>query len=122
MNLTPILELHKAFFCFSQKQFDEQKTEGVEYVSMGGGLICPKENAKALRDDIKAESKRSINEDLANNSTKEIIWRELANHEAQISCSIEDTLSALQGYGITADEVAAEYTSYFDHCVQNDLF
>ena len=44
--LTPILEANGAFFAFSQSQFDEQKKEGVIYVSMGAGLICPKENAE----------------------------------------------------------------------------
>lgn len=121
-NLTSILEKHKAFFAFSQKQFDEAKTDGVEYVSMGSGLICPKDNSKQLYEDIKADNKRVIDEDLANNSKKDIIWRELANYEAHISNSIDDTVDALEGYGISKAEVAEEYKAYFEHCVVNDLF
>jgi hypothetical protein len=41
-----------SFFAFGQKQFDEKKKEGVVYVNMGGGLICPKENAKQLNDGL----------------------------------------------------------------------
>ena len=37
-----------AFFAFSNEQVDEQKQEGVKYVSLGAGMICPKENASRL--------------------------------------------------------------------------
>ncbi|MBD3612944.1 MAG: hypothetical protein HUJ13_11160 [Hydrogenovibrio crunogenus] len=121
-NLTSILEKHQAFFAFGQHQFDEKKQEGIEYVSMGAGLICPKDNAKQLYQDMKADNQRVIEEDLAKNSRKDIIWRELANHEAQITNSIDDTVDALDGYGISEAEIAEEYKVYFAHCVEHDLF
>ena len=43
---TKAFEKAGAFFAFSDKQFEEQKKEGVRYSYMGAGLICPKENQK----------------------------------------------------------------------------
>jgi hypothetical protein len=49
-----------AFFAFGDKQFNEQKKEGVKYVSMGAGLICPKSEASTIMkkfDDFNREQK-----------------------------------------------------------------
>lgn len=37
-----------AFFAFSKSQFDEAKKDGVKYCDMGGGMLCPVDNAKDL--------------------------------------------------------------------------
>lgn len=61
--------------------------------------------------------------DLAENVRREmIIWRELANHEAQMTLDITSTADALEGYGIIREEVAAEWDAYLRHCVENDFF
>ena len=60
--------------------------------------------------------------DLAENGRREIIWRELASHEAQLTLDITSTADALEGYGITREEVAAEWDAYLRHCVENDFF
>ena len=57
--LTPILEANGAFFAFSQSQFDEQKKEGVIYVSMGAGLICPKAKAERYQNWANSAEKKS---------------------------------------------------------------
>jgi hypothetical protein len=31
------------FFAFSNKQYDDQAKAGIEYASLGAGIICPKE-------------------------------------------------------------------------------
>ena len=43
-----IIEKYKAFWATGQKQFDEQKVEGVKYVGLLEGLYCQKENEDAL--------------------------------------------------------------------------
>ena len=53
---------------------------------------------------------------------KELIQYELGNHEAQITGDISDTVDALEGYGITREEVQAEYKEYFQKCIDNDWF
>ena len=111
-----------AFFAFGDKQLDEQKQEGVSYVSLGMGLIAPKENASNIIEGLKSVYTEGIKQDISDNGIKAIIHRELANYEAQITNDISTTLEALEDYGITRAQVAAEYGAYFQHCVDNDYF
>lgn len=108
------LSKHKAFFAFSTDQFNEQKEEGVKYISLGAGMIAPKETYKQLIKDMNQASSDNIADDLNQNGKKKIIHRELANHEASYTHSIEQTVEALEGYGISAEEVQAEFGSYLD--------
>lgn len=94
-----------AFFAFSDKQFDEQKKEGVEYSHIGAGLICPKENCKSLVEALGAIHKAGMEQDLKENTKEGVIKRELANHEAYYTGSIDSTFDALEAYGITAQEI-----------------
>ena len=111
-----------AFFAFGNKQFDEAKQEGVVYGSMGAGMVCPKENAKALMDGLAGINEAGIKADIAENGIKNIIHRELANYETQLTNDISDTVAALSDYGITQEQIAAEYPEYWNLCVINDWF
>jgi hypothetical protein len=119
---TEILNENGAFFAFSQTQFNDAKTEGVEYEHLFSGLICPKNNSKKLMDELNAIFAHAREWELANNTKKEIIWHELANHECQIVGSWDDAYQAVKHYGITEDEVKAEWGAYWDNCVENDYF
>jgi hypothetical protein len=94
-----------AFFAFSDKQFDEQKKENIKYVSMGLGLICPKENANQLSKDLEQAHDEGIKQDLAENGQENIIKRELANHEAYYTYDITSTTDALSAYGISKEAI-----------------
>ena len=109
---TKAFEKVGAFFAFSDKQFNEQKVEGIKYVHIGAGLICPKGGSKALMDELDKVHAAGIAQDLAENGKKGIIHRELGNHEYSITYSIEDTFYALEGYGITREEIQAEGKAY----------
>lgn len=111
-----------AFFAFSTKQFDKAKKDKIKYVSIGTGLICDKLHVKKLIDGLDAIQEAGIKQDIEDNGKKKIIHRELANHEAQITYDLEDTARALTGYGITDDELKAEFNKYMDYCRENDLF
>jgi hypothetical protein len=111
-----------AFFAFGQQQLDEKKQEGVAYVSLGMGLIVPKENASKVIEGLDTIHTEGIKQDIAENGIKPIIHRELGNYETQISGDISDTVAALEDYGITREQVSAEYPAYFKHCVDNDYF
>ena len=108
--------LNKAggFFAFSDEQFNRQKKENVKYVSMGMGLICPKETAKQLMEDLQNIIQEGIKTDLKENTKRGVVVRELNNHEAFYTGSIEDTVDALGNYGITAKYIQAVYWSEFD--------
>lgn len=111
-----------AFFAFSTKQFNEAKTADTKYVDLGAGLICPKVNMKELIEGMTRISKQVIAIDLEQNTVSEIIQRELANHEAQITYDISDTFDALDGYNITREQVQNEFDDFFNKCVENDWF
>jgi len=111
-----------AFFAFGQQQLDEKNQEGVVYVSLGMGLIAPKENASKIIEGLESIHAEGIQQDISDNGIKAIIHRELANHEAQIINDISDTVEALEGYGITRKQVNEEYKSFYKHCIDNDYF
>jgi hypothetical protein len=119
---TELLNSTGAFFAFGQKQMDEQKVEGITYTSMGGGLIVPIVNAAEFADRFKTIVSESIAQDIAENGKPAIIRRELGNHEAQITSDIGDTVEALEGYGISEEEVQAQWGAFFQDCIDNDFF
>jgi hypothetical protein len=96
------------FFAFSNKQFDEQKKEGVVYVNFGMGGICPKENAEKCNQELnkivdwKIEEMKKISPDF-------LIEYELSNHEAYYTGDIEEAFQALKHYGFTRQQVRAVY-------------
>lgn len=100
-----------AFFAFSDKQFAEGKKEGVKYVSLGGGMLCPKENASKLVEQLTAVHKSGVEQDIAENGIDGIIKRELANHEAYYTGDISSTVEALQMYDIATADVARVYNA-----------
>ena len=110
------------FLPLVKKQLDESKQEGVAYVSLGMGLITPKENASKVIAGLESIHTEGIKQDISENGIKPIIHRELGNYETQISGDISDTVAALEDYGITRKQVSAEYPAYFQHCVDNDYF
>lgn len=102
---TMLMNKAGAFFAFSDKQFNTQKQDGVEYVSMGMGLICPKGNAANLLSAMEDNYKQGIEQDIQENGIDKIIKRELANHEYGITYDITDTMESLRGYGVTDTQV-----------------
>ena len=102
-------EKNGAFFAFSDKQLSEKKVEGVKYVSLGSGLICPKENADKLHSELTQIVKDGVKQDVEENGIEKIIERELANHEAYYTGDLDDTLEALSCYDeLVTEEIVAE--------------
>ena len=94
-----------AFFAFSKTQFEEEKVEGVNYVSNGTGMIVPKNNYKALMEEMDEIHRNGIKQDIEENGIEKIIKRELANYECDYTGEIEDAVEALEDYGITYEQV-----------------
>lgn len=107
--ISAIMEKHGAFFAFSNRQFDEKKKEGIKYVQLGSGMICPSDNGITLMKEIIGVGERGRQQDLKENGREGVIERELYNHEAFYTGDIESTVDALEGYGITQAEVRAVY-------------
>ncbi|MGD8232076.1 DUF7659 family protein [Vibrio sp. TRT 1302] len=101
-----------AFFAFSNKQFDEAKKKGVEYVSLGMGMIVPKNNAKKLVERLEEIQKEGIKQDIAENGKEAIIRRELSNHECFYTNDITDCVEKLEEYGYSYDDVYQVYRQW----------
>ena len=102
-----------AFFAFNQKQFNEQKQEGVAYSAPGAGIICPKNMVMTLVEGLEAIHIGGIKQDIAENGIDAIIHRELGNHECWYTGSISACVDALEGYGITVEQVREVYRAEF---------
>ena len=95
-----------SFFAFSDKQFKEQAKKGIKYINLEMGLICPKDKAKELIKTINKITENGIKQDIKENGITNIIKRELYNHEATYTGSIEDTAEALKGYKIQNSQIS----------------
>lgn len=102
---TQLLQETGAFYAFGQKQFDEQRKEWVIYVSLDGGLLVPKDKAKEFIDRLHENVQSGIKLDIEENWIEWIIKRELWNHEAYYTGNIDSTCDALDGYGITREQI-----------------
>lgn len=106
---TALFESTGAFFAFSNDQLAGQKKDGITYVSLGSGLIVPKDNAKTLIDGLEKITAEGIKQDLAENGKEAIIRRELFNNECFYTGDISDCVAALSDYGISPSEIAEAY-------------
>jgi len=106
---TKLFEETGAFFAFSTKQFEEQKRDGVEYVSLSGGMIVPKTNAQKLVDDMAIIMKNGIKKDTKENGKEKIILRELYNYESFYTGDVSDTIDCVEKYGFTEKDVFEVY-------------
>lgn len=100
---------YNGFFAFSQKQFEEAKKENIKYVSRGAGLYHEEGKSKEFDADYKLMIKEAIEQDLKENGKEAIIERELINYECYYTYDINDAVAKLSGYGITYDDVKAEF-------------
>jgi len=111
---TKAMDKAKAFFAFSDKQVEEGKakqglTDDIKLVSVGSGLICPKDNTKELIKALDTIYKECIKQDVEENTMDGVIKRELYNHEAFYCGEIEQTSDALQDYPLTVEDIQRVY-------------
>lgn len=119
---TECFRKHGAFFAFSNKQFNEQKEEGIKYMSLPSGMIAPEVNIKELVFELDKIHTAGIKADIAENGKAAIIQREMNNHECQITMDPTDAVEALEGYGISEEEIKEGFTVFMDYCREYDLF
>ena len=119
---TEIFDKYGIFFAFSNEQFEKAMKPDVKYVSLGAGMYAQKDNYKIAVEALDALHAQHVKDELAEKGKKKLIHEELANHEAQITYSIDDTFDALESYGITREEIQAEFSEYMDYCIKHDCF
>lgn len=96
-----------AFFAFGQQQFDEKKEEGVKYVSLGSGMICPKANAKKLCNGLDAIYEQAVEQRKKDYTKEQIIDHCIWNYEAFYNWDFSRVVETMKGYGYTAADVQA---------------
>lgn len=119
-NSNEIMRRNKAFFAFSESQLAEGMAEnGItdrdSLVSLGAGLIAPRENAKALLDELDALIQEGNRLELERHTPREILLREMANYELQYSydgLDDENFRGAIAGYEFSEDEIRAAYEEF----------
>lgn len=107
--MTALFKETGSFFAFGDKQFNEKRQEGVDYVGTGWGLIMPKDRAKEVLLGLKKIHEAGIAQDIAENGITAIIERELYNHEAFYTWEIDQTVDALEDYPITREQIQAKF-------------
>ena len=125
---TEALNKAGAFFAFGQKQFDEQKKEGVKYTALHGGLICPSKNVDQLLSDLDRALENGIRQDVKENGFNAIVRREYFNYETQISMDNYNVIVMLSDYTrlfpneFTAEAIFKRCQECFEEAVKEDLF
>ena len=119
---TDVFNKYGAFFAFSNEQYKEKAVDGIKYASLGSGLIAPVGTGKDLMSALDLIHKSAIQQDITENGITAIIHRELGNYECQITCDYDDVIDVLKPYGVTVEQIKAEYSVFFQHCVDNDYF
>ena len=98
-----------AFWAFGTQQYNDAAKEGVNYASLGGGLICPSEHGVEVIEKMDAIVKAGIKQDMKDNGRDGVIKRELYNHEAFYILDTQSTIDALEMYPITDAEIRTVY-------------
>ena len=115
---TALFEEYGVFFAFSNKQLEEKAKPNTEYVALGMGMVMPKQENKEVYKEyfekLNNITKEGIAQDIKENGKKQIIWRELANHEAGYTGSAAQTIDALDGYGFTEEEIKEELKHFLE--------
>src|SRR5690606_17950952 len=82
---TELFKNNGAFFAYSNKQFNEQKKEGIQYINILAGLMAPKDKAKFILSEMERLYDESVIEHVKNETAEKIISYEYFNHETQLT-------------------------------------
>ncbi len=117
-----------AFFAFSQSQFDDKRREGVNYITLGSGLICPQDNVKQLEKGLSDILTWAIHQDVSENGVDRIVEREYFNYETHITMNNTDAMRALTDHIrlypdlFTPERINKVMKACFDLAVEKDYF
>lgn len=124
---TKLFQELQVFWAFSNEQFQVNcEKAGIskddKLTHFGGGGYCPSKNADLLFERLSEIRKDGIKKDISENGIQKIIWRELSNHETELHGDLSDTIKALDGYGITEQQIQVEYEWYYDYRENRELY
>jgi hypothetical protein len=117
-----------AFFAFGQKQFDEKKKEGIKYVDLGAGLVCPEDKGINVINQFDEIFKTAIKQQVEDFGAEKIIKHEYFNHETQITGDVQQVLDVLSTHSelfpqMFSEEIILKYCQdAYKEAVKNDWF
>lgn len=115
-RLTQIFNENQVFFAFNEKQLKEGNKQNKKLVSFGAGGFLPKENYDNFSKQMD-ELEKSNQEKAKELNRDEVILYELCNHEAFYTGDIDSTMSALEEFGYTREQVKKVFNkNYNKYC------
>lgn len=123
-----LLDDNGAFYAFGNKQYEEKKKEGVIYVSLASGLICPKENVTQLLKGLKVIFDDAVRQQVADFGAEKIISHEYFNYETQLTGNTQQVINALSTHKKLFPELFTDKfilkvcKKCFNQAVKNDWF
>ena len=127
-EMSAVFEKYGIFWAFNQKQYDESAKEGVTYVRMPAGELCPKEHAKAYVEEACEIINNGVKRQVEEQGAEAIIRDEFFNHECQITMDISSMKEAIATHielfpELFTDEVIIKVADQcFKEAVEKDWF
>lgn len=117
--LTEVFNKHDVFFAFSNKQVEEQKKEGVEYIYNSSlNMFYNIKSKDTIYKDMEEAIDKAIAIDKEQNTKEAIILRELLNYECFYTGSPRDAIEALKDYSYTKEDVLEVFRANFNRIVE----
>ena len=115
------------FYAFNNSQFEEGcKKVGASKDNkvrrLYAGLYILSKNVDKYLDETEKNTENAIKQDIKENGVKKIIFRELTNHEYQLTQDTENILNVLEGYNFTNEQLTKYINGYMKYCIENNLF
>lgn len=123
-----IFEECGVFFAFNKAQFDEGvKKVGAsadnKITQISSGIFVLSNYLDIFQKKMTTLRAEGLKQDIEENGKENIIHRELANYETQITGNLREVVEALEDYGISEDEIRSYFRQkYIPYCIENDLF
>ncbi len=127
-KISKLFNENGAFFAFGKVQFEEKKQPGVVYVTLASGLLCPKENASKVNEEIDKIYTEGLKEQVTKFGAERIIEHEYFNHETQITGDTDQVKDILSSYIehfpelFTEELIESVFKACFQKAMQNDWF
>jgi hypothetical protein len=105
-TIDEVIKSYGGFFAFGEKQFNEQKKEGIKYTSCGMGLICPSDNVENMMKEIETTSKE----------TKKAEKKEREERAEKLKAQMLPVEERIQNRKILIAEAISRINNYMDDC------
>lgn len=111
---TEMFNRYGVIFAFSDKQFEQQRKQGMEYISAGCGMLVPQDNEDLVFAELEALRQRKGEEMRSNVPREQYIFDALNNYECFWTGDVDNALEDALNYypDCSYDEVFRIYIKY----------